>query len=103
MIDGLIAGKIFGQPKEGQGKSGTYVTAKVKAATEQDTIFVNVICFNEQACAQLLVLQDGDSVALSGSLTPRVWDSQDGPRPVLDMVAHSILSAFHVKRKRDAM
>ena len=101
MIDGLIAGKIFGQPKQGQGKNGSYVTAKVRAATEQDTIFVNVICFNQQACSQLLALQDGDSVSVAGSLTPRVWDSQDGPRPVLDMVAHAVLSVYHIRKKRD--
>lgn len=101
MIDGLITGKVFGQPKQGQGKNGSYVTAKVLAATEQDTIFVNIICFNQQACTQLLALQDGDSVSVSGTLTPRVWDSQDGPRPVLDMVAHAVLTAYHVQRKRD--
>lgn len=103
MIDGLITGKVFGQPKQGQGKNGMYATAKVRVTTDQDTIFINVICFNEKTCTQLLALQDGDAVALSGSLTPKVWEAKDGARPVLDMVAHGVLTAYHVSRKRKAI
>lgn len=103
MIDGLVAGKVFGQPKQGQGKNGMYATAKVRVTTDQDTIFVNVICFNEKTCTQLLALNDGDSVALSGSLTPKVWEAKEGARPVLDMVAHGVLTAYHVSRKRKAI
>jgi single-stranded DNA-binding protein len=54
--------------------------------------------------AALLALGDGDSVALAGSLTPKVWTDREGnSRPALDLVAHQVLTAYHVTRKRKAV
>jgi len=106
MIDGLIAGKLHGKPKARTGQSGkTFTTCMVRVATEADPLFVSVIAFDKDACAALLALDDGEGVALSGSLTPKVYQPKDGgePRPALDMVAHAVLSAYHVRRKRQAM
>ncbi|APC68151.1 single-stranded DNA-binding protein [Ralstonia pseudosolanacearum] len=106
MIDGLIGGKVYGTVEERAGKSGkTFVTAKVRAAGgDGETLFVNVITFSRTVGAALLALEDGDSVSLSGSLTPKVWTDKNGEaRPALDMVAHAVLTAYHVKRKRQAM
>ncbi|SOY48372.1 single-stranded DNA-binding protein [Cupriavidus taiwanensis] len=106
MIDGLIGGKVFGKPGERTGQSGKrFVTAKVRAAGgDGESLFVNVIAFSDSARAALLALDDGDSVALSGSLTPKVWTDKNGEtRPALDMVAHAVLTAYHVKRKRQAV
>ena len=65
---------------------------------------MNVIAFDAAPCTALLALADGDSVALSGSLTPKVWTDKGGnARPALDLVAHQVLTAYHVTRKRDAM
>jgi len=42
-------------------------------------------------------------VALAGSITPKVWtDRQGNARPVVDLVAHQVLTVYHVKRKRAA-
>lgn len=103
MIDGLIAGKIIGQPKEGQGRNGTYVTARLRVATDGDALFVSVIAFSRTVGAQLMALNDGDSAAISGSLTPKVWQSNEGPRPALDMIAHGVMTPYHVTRKRKAV
>ena len=103
MIDGLVAGKIFGQPKEGQGKNGTYVTARLRVPTDGEALFVSVIAFSKTVGAQLLALSEGDSVVVSGSLTPKVWLSNEGPRPALDMVAHGVMTAYQVSRKRKAV
>ncbi len=103
MIDGLIAGRVFGQPARRTGKSGKeFVVAKVRcAAGDGDGVFINVIAFNDTACTALLALNDGDSVALSGELTPKVWTDKTGEaRPALDMTVHAVLSAYHVSRKR---
>lgn len=105
MIDALIAGKLYGSAKQGTGKNGnTYITAKVKAvAGNGETLLCGVIAFDDKAQAALLALDDGDSVALSGSLTPKVFQAKDGEyRPGLDMVAYAVLTAYHVKRKRAA-
>lgn len=106
MIDGLIAGKVFGQPMERTSKAGKpFAVAKVRAAAgDGESLFVNVIAFDAAPCAALLALGDGDSVAMSGTLTPKVWTDKDGnARPALDLVAHQVLSAYHVTRKRTAM
>ena len=106
MIDALIAGKLFGQPTERTGKSGkSFAVAKVRAAAGDGAgLFVNVIAFDEAPCNALLALRDGDSVALSGSLTPKVWTDREGnTRPALDLVAHQVLTSYHVSRKRAAV
>ena len=106
MIDALIAGRLFGQPTERTGKSGKpFAVAKVRcAAGDGESLFVSVIAFDAQPVAALLALGDGDSVAMSGSLTPKTWTDKEGnTRPGLDLVAHQVLSTYHVTRKRNAM
>jgi single-stranded DNA-binding protein len=105
MIDGLIAGRLHGLAQERTGKNGNpFVVAKLLAAnTDGENLIVNVIAFETTTCKALLNLQEGDSLALAGSLTPRVWtDKQGAARPSLDMVAHQSLSLFDVQHKRSA-
>ena len=95
MIDGLVAGRLYGEAERRTDKAGkAYSLAKVRASTaEGEMLFVNVIAFDDDLCASLHRLHDGDSVALSGSLNPRVWtDKQGNARPALDMVAHRLIS-----------
>ena len=106
MIDALISGKLYGQPTERTSKTGKpFALAKVRAAGgDGESLFVNVIAFDAAPCTALLALADGDSVALSGSLTPKVWTDKEGnARPGLDLVAHQVLTAYAVSRKRNAM
>ncbi|CAE6864020.1 hypothetical protein R69608_00360 [Paraburkholderia nemoris] len=106
MIDGLVSGKLFGSATNRTGQSGkTFVTAKVRtAAGDGESLFVNVIAFSTTAGDALLALGDGDSVTLAGTLTPKVWTDKHGDaKPALDMVAHAVLTAYHVKRKRAAV
>ena len=106
MIDGLIAGRIYGKPTERTSKTGKpFALAKVRAAGgDGESLFVNVIAFDAAPCTALLALGDGDSVALSGSLTPKTWTDKEGnTRPSLDLVAHQVLTTYHVTRKRTAM
>ena len=106
MIDALIAGRLHGQPTQRAGKNGKgFVVAKVRAAAgDGESLFVSVIAFDDAPCKALLALSDGDSVALSGSLTPKVWTDRDGnTRPALDLVAHQVLTSYHVTRKRAAV
>lgn len=105
MIDGLIAGKIYGAPQQRTGKNGSaFVTAKARCASgEGDGVFVNVIAFDADTCHALMALGDGDSVSITGTLTPKAWTDKDGvAHPSLDIVAFQILTAYHVQRKRKA-
>ena len=95
MIDGLVAGRLYGEAERRTDKAGkAYSLARVRASTaEGEVLFVNVIAFDDDLCTSLHRLHDGDSVALSGSLNPRVWtDKQGNARPALDMVAHRLIS-----------
>ena len=106
MIDGLIAGRIYGKPTERTSKTGKpFAIAKVRAATgEGESMFINVIAFDTAPCTALLALGDGDSVALTGSLTPKTWTDKEGnTRPALDLVAHQVLTSYSVTKKRCAM
>ena len=106
MIDGLMAGKLYGQPAQRIGKSGKpFAVAKVRcAAGDGESLFVNVIAFDCDTCTALLALGDGDSVALAGTLTPKVWtDKQGNTRPALDIVAAQVLTTYHITRKRKAV
>jgi len=106
MIDGLIGGKIYGKAIQRTGNSGKpFTTVKVRvAAGDGDTLFVNVIAFAANVGDALLALDDGDSVSLSGAMTPKVWTNKAGEvKPSLDMVAHAITTPYHVTRKRAAM
>jgi single-stranded DNA-binding protein len=99
MIDGFIAGKLIGDPEQRLGKGESrFVVAKVRAqAGDGENLIVNVIAFGDVPCKALLALRDGDSVAVAGSLTPRVWtDKQGNVKPALDLVAQRVLSAFSV-------
>jgi single-stranded DNA-binding protein len=106
MIEGLITGTLVGLAEQRQGKNDTtFVLAKVKATPgEGESLIVNVIAFATEACAALLALDEGDTLALTGALTPKVWtDKQGNTRPALDMVASQVVSVYHVDRKRAAL
>lgn len=106
MIDALIGGKLYGKPAQRTGKSGKpFVVCKVRTPlADGDSLFINAIAFDKAAGAALLALDDGDSVSLSGALTPKVWTDKNGEaRPSLDLVAHAVLTAYHVTRKRQAV
>ena len=102
MIDGLIAGRLMGDASRRVDKAGRdYIVARVLARNKADEEFiVNVIAFDEAPCAALLALRDGESLTLSGALTPKVWtDKQGMTRPSLDLVATHVLTAHHASHK----
>jgi len=95
MIDGLISGRLIGDPERRAGKGETtFVVARVRAQTgEGENLMVNLIAFEAAPCAALLALRDGDSLAAAGNLTPKVWTDKQGiTKPALDLVAHRVIS-----------
>lgn len=105
MVDGLVSGKLYGTATSRTSQNGKqFVTAKVRTAVgDGESLFVNVIAFADEPKSALLALGDGDSVALAGTLTPKVWTDKGGTaKPELDIVAHAVLSVYAVKRRRDA-
>jgi single-stranded DNA-binding protein len=95
MIEGLIAGNIWGEPEKRVGKNNSiFVVAKVRALGSQpELVIVNVIAFDTGVCKALQELRDGDAVSLAGSLSPKVWiDKQGVSRAALDMIASRVLA-----------
>jgi len=95
MIEGLVAGNIWGEPEKRVGKNNSiFVVAKVRAQGSQpELVIVNVIAFDVTACKALMALRDGDAVSLAGSLLPKVWiDKQGVSRAALDMIASRVLA-----------
>ncbi|HKR41400.1 MAG TPA: single-stranded DNA-binding protein [Paraburkholderia sp.] len=104
MIDGLVGGRLYGEAQIRTGQNGRrFVTCKVRATTNDgDTIFVNVIAFDDDVQTALLALTDADSVALTGALTPKVWTDKNGLiKPAMDMVAHRVIAAYEERREGD--
>ena len=104
-IEALILGKLHQRAEQRTSKTGRpFVTAKARtAAGEGDSLFVNVIAFGETACAALLALDAGDSLALAGTLKPGAWTDREGnARPSVDMVAAQVLTVYGLKKKREA-
>lgn len=103
MIDGLISGRLYGTAQVRTGQHGThFVTCRVRAsAGDGESLFVNVITFDDAVKEALQALDDGDSVSLTGALTPKVWtDKQGNVKPALDLVAHGVLTVYHAQDKR---
>ena len=102
MIDGLIAGKVYGQPQSRNDANGKlYAFGKVRAATKEgESLFISVIVFGD-AVRPFMALGDGDAVALAGALSPKAWTDKEGQqRPGLDMQAHQVLSMYQLQKKR---
>jgi len=93
-IEALITGKLHKRAEERTGRSGRPFG---------ESLFVNVCAFSESACAALLALDVGDSVALAGSMTPKAWTDREGnTRPSVDMVATQVLTLYGLKKRRAA-
>jgi hypothetical protein len=106
MIDVLLSGRLHGKATARTDKHGhPYATCKVRVPTRDAAVqFVNVICFARPEVTVLLTLEEGDGVAIAGELTPSAWIAEDGTaRPVLDVLAHRVLTEYHVARKRKAV
>jgi single-stranded DNA-binding protein len=94
MIEGLVSGRVWSAAERRLDKTGkTFCVAKLRVATaDSDGLLVNLIAFDSNVCESLLPLREGDALAVTGALTPKVWlDKQGNAKPVVDMVAHRVL------------
>lgn len=106
MIDALIGGKIVSAAVERTASSGkTFVTCKVRAAdSDGESQYVNLVAFDEGVKCALLALDDGDGVSVSGAMKVGTYEARDGvARISINVIAHAVLTLYHVKRKRDAL
>lgn len=66
-------------------------------------IVVSVTAFEPEPMAALLVMSEGDAVSITGPLTLGTWTDNEGlQRPSAAMLAHNVLTAYSVNKKRKA-
>ena len=62
-----VSETLWRDPAARQSKSGKqFTTALIKAGTQAETLWVNVVCFDTAAQSELLRLQAGDGVSVQG-------------------------------------
>jgi len=106
VIDALIQGRLRRTPESRTSAAGKPFAVASLRTTVRDgsAVFVSVIAFHQAAITALLALSDGDSVSIAGELTPKVYTPPVGePRINLDLIAHAVLTEYHVSRKRRAV
>jgi single-stranded DNA-binding protein len=103
-ITALVAGKLIADPERRTGQSGkAYVLAKVAAHDGEADSLVSVMAFGS-AADQLAALGKGDAVAINGRAKVNTWSGRDGTTKAgLSVTADAVLSAYSLKRKRQAV
>jgi Single-strand binding protein family len=102
-IHALVQGTLFRTPEERIAKSGRpYVVATVKVKDGDAFQFVRATAFSESARAELLRLQDNDTVAVQGPLKVEQYISAaDGKTKIgLSIVADQILPLRQPPKQR---
>ncbi len=69
-----------------------YATCSVRVEQDGQTIWANVICFDETAQAELLRLNAGDALSIQGKAAPKVYMKDEEARPSLQVTATAVLA-----------
>lgn len=103
-ITALITGRLIADPERRTSASGKgFTTARLSAGTDDESVLCSVIAFGT-AAEQLAALAKGDTLAITGRAKPKAWTDREGSlKAGLDVVAEQVLTAYHVRRKRQAM
>lgn len=103
MIDALISGRIRGAVTVRTSKNGKPFASWRIATTDKngDGVLCSCIAFSTTAIDAVQRLSDGDSLAVSGEAAINARQGNDGlQRQGLDVLAHAVLTAYHLGRKR---
>lgn len=107
MIDALIQARLLAAPQERVSKNGNvFVAGRVRvagAASNDDSLVVNLLAFSEQARAALMEMGAGEGIAASGALKVGIWVDKAGATKVnVDMTVAQVLTPYAVSRRRAA-
>lgn len=104
MIDALISGKLIKTPVLKTGQSGKFYSNFLLSVStgELKPVIISGMAF-EDAAERLTKLQQGDSVAVTGSLKPAEWvDKATGEsRHGLSVTVANVLSVYDIKKRRE--
>jgi single-stranded DNA-binding protein len=106
MISGLVSGVLIGKPQKRQSTKGKpFVTAKLRATgASGESTYIDIIAFSQSAAGALLAMGGGDSLAVSGPITTKVWNNKNGETKVaLDIVAAGVMTPYQLTKKREGL
>jgi len=93
----IIIGNLTKDPEIKYGEKGAIGTFRVACNTRiseetKETLFINVICFNNTAENVAQYLNKGSKVFVEGRLRERQWEDQSGTkRTTYEVVANRVL------------
>jgi len=105
MIQGLVKGTLKSKVSENIDRNGApYFTTKLRVPmTNGDNLSASVHIFDKQIGAMVQKLDVGDAVCFSGDVTVDLWTLSSGEKkPCLRVTAYSVITPYHMRRKRDA-
>jgi single-stranded DNA-binding protein len=95
----MISGRLWKSPDAKTTKTGAvFATATVRVAERERAAFWNVIGFGEVA-DDLLKLEDGDSVSVSGPFQSEVYLSKSGESRVSHRITADRLASPRIGRR----
>jgi single-stranded DNA-binding protein len=103
-ITALVTGRLVAQPEQRIAASGKpFALAKIGTTTDDGDTLVSVIAFGGVA-EQLVALEKGDTVSISGRAKVVTWTARDGAAKAgISLTAEVLLTPYHLRRKRQAM
>lgn len=92
-IQVVVTGVLHKDPVSRMSQNGNpYATCNVRVEQDGQTLWANVICFNEQAQEELLQLKGGDALGVRGKAAPKVYMKGDEAYASLQITASAIYS-----------
>ena len=92
-IQVVVTGILHKDPVVRISQNGSaYATCNVRVEQDGQTLWANVICFNEQAQEELLQLKSGDALGVRGKAAPKVYMKDDEAHASLQVTAAAIYS-----------
>jgi len=89
----LVTGILHKEAVSRVSQNGNhYVTCSLRVEQDGQTLWANVICFDEAAQAELLRLNGGDALSIQGKATPKVYMKDEEARPSLQVTASAVLA-----------
>jgi single-stranded DNA-binding protein len=94
----LALGALIADPIRRTGKNGDYATALLRTATDNDSVLISLIAFND-AAETLLAYRHGSTLAVSGRAKLTSWTGRDSEEHHgLSLVIEQVASASAARR-----
>jgi single-stranded DNA-binding protein len=104
VILALVTGALFRAPEQRTSKAGKpFVTATIRAKDGEASQWWRVTAFSETAQADLMRLEEGDSVSVQGAFKDELYQPEGSePKVSLSIIADRVLALRQPPKERKA-